>query len=105
MRIYVGTIFADLTLAPRNDIPVFEDLFKDKTGTEYADCWSRLFTEPEIICKTSDAVKCAPPHAMVVRVGRSIRKSDFGQIIETEMSLAEYLFTDTWVSVDRRSPD
>lgn len=101
MRIYTGNVFADLILPPRNKIAIFEDLFAQKVAAEYPACWDILVIETEVICKTRDAIQCAPEDATIVRIGRSVRKSDFGQIIETEMTLSEYLFVDN-VAIDRR---
>lgn len=100
MRIYTGKVFADLIEAQPGWI-IFEDCFKEKTSAEYADCWPLVLDEA-IICKTNDAIRSAPPDATVIRIGRSVRKSDYGQIIETEMTMSEWMFLDPAMSVDRR---
>lgn len=103
MRIYIGKVFADLILPPRDSLMIFEDFFKDKTAAEYPECWDLVLDE-EVVCKTYDAVRSAPVDSVVIRIGRSVRKSDFDQIIETEMTIPEFLFLDPTVIIDRRQP-
>lgn len=101
MRIYTGTNFADLTAGTRANLPIFEDLFTDRTSAEYSACWDLVMED--VVVKTNDALRCAPADATIVKVSRSIRKADLDQIIEVESSLAEFLFIDPSAPTDRRA--
>lgn len=101
MRIYTGTNFADLISGPRSSLPIFEDMFRDRTSAEYRDCWDLVMED--IVVKTNDALRCAPEDATIVKVSRSVRKADLDAIIEVESSLAEFLFIDPAAPTDRRA--
>ncbi len=79
------------------DYCVFEDQFTTMVGSQYPGCWKQI---PEfytyVICKTNDALKCMPADWKLARIGRSVRNSDRGQLIKTDIALgditlAEYL--------------
>jgi hypothetical protein len=90
MVIYYGKNYTDLVTATRG-LPIFEDVFKAKTSAEYPHCWPLVETE-QIVCKTEDAIRCAPLDAKLIRIGRSVRNSDKGEIIQIELTVAEFLF-------------
>lgn len=90
MNIYYGQSLLDIkSIAPPGTI-VFEDRFKKFTFMDYEECWKQLFGIHNVICKTRDAIRCAPADSSVIRVGRSVRISDHGEIVKTEMPLAHF---------------
>lgn len=101
MRIYTGSIFTDLVSDHRANLPIFEDMFKDRTSAEYGACWDLVMED--IVVKTNDALRCAPEDATIVKVSRSVRKADLDAIIEVESSLSEFLFIDPAAPTDRRA--
>lgn len=86
MNVYIGKSLEDIkSVVPQGTI-VFEERFKKFTYMEYEDCWNNLQGINNVICKTRDAASCAPEDATIIRVGRSIRTSDKGQIVQTSMT-------------------
>lgn len=90
MNIYIGKKLDEIKSVVPQGTLVFEERFKKFTYMEYDECWKGMEGVHTIICKTRDAVLAAPAHANVIRVGRSIRISDKGQIIETSMTLENF---------------
>lgn len=91
MKIYTGTCLQTLrNYAP--GAPVFEDFFPEIMGENYAECWTFFVTlgYDEVICKTVDAIRACPEH-FIYRIGRSIRTSDGGNVIETKTNIETHL--------------
>jgi len=102
MNIYLGKNYEDLKQAMPG-IPFFEELNRFKTSAEYPECWAKVAKDADIICKTEDAVRCAPLDAKLIRVVRSKRAADAGQIVMIEMTVSEFIFLlDDVESGDRR---
>lgn len=71
---------------------IFEDNFKGVMGSHYNGCWSQI---PDfysvIICKTHDSLKSMPPEFKLGRIGRSVRTSNKGQLIKTDITHDAYM--------------
>ncbi len=94
--IYIAKNLFDIQ-AHMGPLPVFEDIFTKSSWEEYPDCWLTLIPEMKLVCKTLDALRCAPKDSTVIRIGRSVRESDKGALIETIMTHTEciWFYTNT----------
>ena len=73
------------------DFCVFEDDFYLMMGSQYEKCWSQIPSFYKyVICKTNDAIKCAPAEYPLIRIGRSARISDRGQLISHDHTQEMY---------------
>jgi hypothetical protein len=72
---------------------VFEEHFSAFMGSQYDIAWTQLRNSGytgDVICKTSDAIMSSPDGMTILRVGKSIRDSNKGQVILTEISKEIY---------------
>lgn len=89
ITIYYGNSLADCVRQGATT-EIFEDMFTNVTSMHYPAMWRRVPDGSKIVCKTSDSIRCAPQGTKLIRVGHSIRNSDRGEIISTEVPIEVY---------------
>ncbi len=93
IKIYTGHNITDCRRAAGTS-KVFEDMFPESMASEYPDMWKFVPDETPIVCKTMDAIRCAPEDSLVVRVGRSVKSDNFGELLEQEESLSTFVYVE-----------
>lgn len=74
------------------DLFIFEERFNSVMGSQYKDCWRQIPDfYPIIICKTHDAIRYMPMNFTLARIGRSVRDSDRGQLLKTDIDFDTYM--------------
>ncbi len=91
ITIYTGDNLADV-LEATGEQTIFENQFATQMGAEYPAMWAQVPADSIIICKTNEAIRCAPSDSMIVRIGRSVRNSDNGALIETREEHGIYMY-------------
>ncbi len=90
--IYTGKNLFDIQQAT-GVTAIFEDIFSKDMSSTYQRCWAVWPPERPVICKTMDAIRAAPDEdSEVVCIGRSIRISDKGALVELRMTKSDFMY-------------
>lgn len=91
ITIVTGSVLADIhEYVKKEGAMVFEDYFVNHTWFKYDELWAQIHKDATVICKTRDAITCAPEDTTVAIVGRSIRNSDRGSLVANVMPLEHF---------------